>query len=665
MNEGEDGEQGRDRRLERETVEDGRTEKKEEICRDRVIDKSDSSKSEREGGNDRREGWESVKGRDESAGKRGRVNGEEESEGVKINVNECRLDERERERDGKEGRKRGRIGKREGKRERRRGIDKKDGELSDNGDGSMVDKGKKQRDDVELKDNKGKKNKNINCNSKGNKGGMKVIFWNVAGIENKDEDFWEFIQEFDIVNLTETWLEEKRWKKFSNRLPGGWRWKHQAARRESRKGRAMGGIITGVKVEVKERATDRIEKEGIQEREVVHGNEIWRIVTVYNRVNGGQVLLDLDEGGKGEEEENLLIGGDFNARIGERGSGGRVSEVGMEEERKSKDKVVNKEGKQLLELIEDRGWIILNGNKEGDEEGEWTFEGKGQRVANSVIDLGVVNWAAWEKVDRFEVGVRIESDHQPVMVRIGEVRETEGGTKAEESEIKYQDWSEEGENEYRKRLERVEWNSKGVEEGWEELEEVVRKATQYKVMKKSKKVGWKPWWDRECRESKRAAQKAKRKFKKAEGEEIERKRREFYRKRKEYRDLCNRKKLVLKEREEKELEKISTECQPWKYINKYRSKKEGVSEKISIEEWVKHFREVLGGREERIGDTDSVKENKETWGNEEGLEEGDIGREIKRLKKRKAAGPDGIKNEAWLLGGQMIRCKLAEIIKEV
>ena len=214
-------------------------------------------------------------------------------------------------------------------------------------------------------------------------------------------------------------------------------------------------------------------------------------------------------------------------------------------------------------------------------------------------------------------------------------------------EIKYQDWSEEGENEYRKRLERVEWNGKGVEKGWEELEEVVSKATQYKVMKKCKKVGWKPWWDRECRESKRAAQKAKRKFRKAEGEETERKRREFCRKRKEYRDLCNRKKLVLKEREEKELEKISTECQAWKYINKYRSKKEGVSEKISIEEWVKHFREALGGREERIGDTDSVKENKETWGNEEGLEEGDIGREIKRLKKRKAAGIDGIKNEGY------------------
>ena len=95
------------------------------------------------------------------------------------------------------------------------------------------------------------------------------------------------------------------------------------------------------------------------------------------------------------------------------------------------------------------------------------------------------------------------------------------------------------------------------------------------------------------------------------------------------------------------MEKINTECQAWKYINKYRSKREGVSEKISIKEWVKHFREVLGGREERIGDIDSVKENKETWGNEEGLEEGDIGREIKRLKKRKAAGIDGIKNEGY------------------
>ena len=206
-----------------------------------------------------------------------------------------------------------------------------------------------------------------------------------------------------------------------------------------------------------------------------------------------------------------------------------------------------------------------------------------------------MNWAAWEKVDRFEVGIRIESDHQPVMVRIGKERETEGGTKVEEVEIKYQDWSEEGENEYRKRVERVEWNSKGVEEGWEELEEVVRKATQYKVMKKGKNVGWKPWWDRECRESKRVAQKAKKNFRKAKGEEIERKRREFYRKRKEYRDICDRKKLGLKEREEKELEKINTECQAWKYINKYRSKREGVSEKISIEEWVKHFREVLGG----------------------------------------------------------------------
>lgn len=33
----------------------------------------------------------------------------------------------------------------------------------------------------------------------------------------------------------------------------GWKWKCQPARRESKKGRARGGIITGVRKEIKER----------------------------------------------------------------------------------------------------------------------------------------------------------------------------------------------------------------------------------------------------------------------------------------------------------------------------------------------------------------------------------------------------------------------------
>jgi len=60
------------------------------------------------------------------------------------------------------------------------------------------------------------------------------------------------------------------------------------------------------------------------------------------------------------EEEILCIGGDFNARIRK---GGKKIEGEEDEEswRNSKDEEVNKEGRELLDLVEDRGWDIANG----------------------------------------------------------------------------------------------------------------------------------------------------------------------------------------------------------------------------------------------------------------------------------------------------------------
>lgn len=47
---------------------------------------------------------------------------------------------------------------------------------------------------------------------------------------------------------------------------------------------------------------------------------------------------------------------------------------------------MNKEGKKLVEMIEERGWSIFNGNITGDEKGEFTFTGgKGCTVIDSVI----------------------------------------------------------------------------------------------------------------------------------------------------------------------------------------------------------------------------------------------------------------------------------------
>jgi hypothetical protein len=69
--------------------------------------------------------------------------------------------------------------------------------------------------------------------------------------------------------------------------------------------------------------------------------------------------------------------------------------------------VENAEGKRLMGWIEENGWEVLNGNKQEDEEGEWTYiGGRGERV----IDYGIENEEAYERVQEFKIGERVESE---------------------------------------------------------------------------------------------------------------------------------------------------------------------------------------------------------------------------------------------------------------
>lgn len=89
-----------------------------------------------------------------------------------------------------------------------------------------------EKENKSAKDNiKGKKNKkNLTVdlreekdNKKKRNNEKKIIFWNVAGLGNKDREFWEVIQNFDLVSLSETWVGlkekdylEKNWLKNLN-----------------------------------------------------------------------------------------------------------------------------------------------------------------------------------------------------------------------------------------------------------------------------------------------------------------------------------------------------------------------------------------------------------------------------------------------------------------
>jgi hypothetical protein len=55
--------------------------------------------------------------------------------------------------------------------------------------------------------------------NKGENEQIRIVFWNVAGIKNKEDEFWKYLGEFDVVGLVETWVEAKGWERLERRMP--------------------------------------------------------------------------------------------------------------------------------------------------------------------------------------------------------------------------------------------------------------------------------------------------------------------------------------------------------------------------------------------------------------------------------------------------------------
>ena len=155
--------------------------------------------------------------------------------------------------------------------------------------------------------------------------------------------------------------------------------------------------------------------------------------------------------------------------------GGRTG-GGSRGSRRSNDGEVNGEGRRLCRYLGKRGWGIMNGNVEGDEEGEWTYTGG---RGNSMIDYVVGNEETRERVERMEVAERIDPDHHPVVVWLrgevgeqGERRKKGGGEERGERETGQR---REGRN-LQGSLGKRDGGGRGIEEEWAELKERVKRA---------------------------------------------------------------------------------------------------------------------------------------------------------------------------------------------
>lgn len=71
-------------------------------------------------------------------------------------------------------------------------------------------------------------------------------------------------------------------------------------------------------------------------------------------------------------EKRVVIGGDFNVRIGRKG--GKWDKYGAREEKRSRDKTINREGKECINWLNDMGLSIANEVEEKNE-GDFTYLG--------------------------------------------------------------------------------------------------------------------------------------------------------------------------------------------------------------------------------------------------------------------------------------------------
>lgn len=107
------------------------------------------------------------------------------------------------------------------------------------------------------------------------------------------------------------------------------------------------------------------------------------IISVYNNDEWVRMADRLQRIADEYREDEILIGGDFNARTGDRIAAEEAEEAVI---RQSKDKILNARGRLLLTLISDIRGQILNETAKGDEEGEFTcVNARGSSVIDYIM----------------------------------------------------------------------------------------------------------------------------------------------------------------------------------------------------------------------------------------------------------------------------------------
>ncbi|KAL6420233.1 hypothetical protein ACFW04_014603 [Cataglyphis niger] len=126
---------------------------------------------------------------------------------------------------------------------------------------------------------------------------------------NKGRDFWKEVEEWDVVVLSETWLDTKGWDSSRGYLSKGYRWEVQLAERKNKKGKAMGGMLIGISKELKVEEMKVKKRNGLIKVALKVEDRKWNVIGVYVRGDLEKKLEELNKWVERKEKNgSILIG---------------------------------------------------------------------------------------------------------------------------------------------------------------------------------------------------------------------------------------------------------------------------------------------------------------------------------------------------------------------
>jgi len=348
-----------------------------------------------------------------------------------------------------------------------------------------------------------------------------IIYWNTQGMKNifamcKSDK--HILIKNDIICITETFSTGNF---CFSQTPGfaNFRTITSPAIKNKQKGRASGGIALGYNVS------------NFELVKIIDNSNLWIFCKLRHKLTNTNIIIGVSYINQATDievalellelvfldincnypNEKVILGGDFNARVGNLGYvDPELVNPDIHEFRKSIDAKVNKRGKLLINSLENHGFVLLNGRCNQDYPGNFTYN---SNVGLSTIDLIWVNRNMLNYTNSFKVLTDFAvSDHDPCKLTLSLINKNYfvEGNGTISTRINW----EPGKNQmYTTKMEqlivKMEQQPTEINGMYTHIKNMILD-TAYQcdmvkssVVSKQVNVKDKPWWDTECNEGKK------------------------------------------------------------------------------------------------------------------------------------------------------------------